>query len=88
MSESLFACSGLEGLLLDCGWSWGHEQLRRVTKWLALQGIKQRRDLVELRLDDLDNIEKWPNEARAQGLMYYYACYASFLYLAGTRVPG
>ena len=52
--------TGLACFMLDCGWSWSHDELMQCTNWLAAQGIKQELDLVELALSDLRGLDQWP----------------------------
>ena len=69
MPEGSFVLFGLADLLLNSGWAWSRAQLRQVTEWLARQGIKQRQDLVELCLHDLEDIGKWSVEVCAKPLL-------------------
>ena len=56
--------SGLACVLLDFGWSWDNETLQQCAKWLQDQGVNEKRDLMELAMEDLRGADQWSDQAK------------------------
>jgi hypothetical protein len=47
---------------LDCAWNL--ETLKEVSKWFEDQGILKEIDMVELKMDDLEGVDRWSRRVR------------------------
>ena len=56
----------IASFLFDCGWPGETRLLEECASWLEAQGIVAQTDLVELRLEDLRGVERWPERVSAQ----------------------